>query len=95
MSASTITAFAGAIAQLLTREPSDAAQLADVATVLRIVVEAVRDEEAIGLFKWVLADLDFYASERAISERRAEAHHHDRCRRDPEYARKFSGGTLP
>ena len=43
----TITALSGAIAKLLTRECSDAAQLADLATVLRILREAIRNKQAL------------------------------------------------
>ena len=72
MSASTVTALSGAIAKLLTRECSDAAQLADLATVLRIVREAVRDEQAIERIDWCLLDLAHFATVRAESEREAE-----------------------
>ena len=72
MSASNITALSGAIAKLMTREPSDAAQLADLATVLRILREAVRDEQALERIDWLLLDLKGMAKKQ--EERETEAY---------------------
>lgn len=78
----TITSLAGAIGQLLTRNDSDADQLADVATVLRIVKEAVRDEQAIERIDWLLLDLEHFAMVRAESEALSEYHEQQRMRRN-------------
>lgn len=64
-------ALAGAIAKLLTRELSDAAQLADVASVLRIIREAVRDEGALERIDWCLLDITYFAEQAEIDEREA------------------------
>ena len=81
MSASNITALAGAIGQLLTRESSDAAQLADLASVLRILREAVRDEQALERIDWLLADLTHFTKVRAQAEALEQYQYHEAMRR--------------
>lgn len=68
MSASTITALSGAIATLMTRELSDAAQLRELASVLRILREAVRDKQALERIDWLLLDLNGMAERREERE---------------------------
>jgi len=76
MSASNIPALARAIAKLLAREPSDAIQLAELAVVVRILREAVRDEQALERIDWLLLDLrgfiETYEQREALDE-----HHYD------------------
>lgn len=77
----TITSLAGAIAKLLTRELSDAAQLHDLASVLRILREAVRDKQALERIDWLLLDIDHFATVRAQDEALSQYHEQRRRRR--------------
>lgn len=77
----TLTTIAGQLGQLLTRETSDAAQLADLATVLCIIREAIRDEQALERLDWLLLDLQHFATVRAEAEANEEAQYHDAMRR--------------
>jgi len=67
------THAAGLIAQMLSREPSDAEQLLAVASVLNVLRECVRDTAALERIDWLLLDLKFFADARAFAERSAEA----------------------
>ena len=71
----TITSLAGAIGQLLTRNDSDAEQLADVASVINVITEAIRAPEARERMEWLLADLRYFAEQRSQSEREAAEEH--------------------
>lgn len=68
MTSSTVVTLSGQIAKLLISEPSDSAQLADLASALNVMREAIRDEEAIQRIDWLLQDLEFFACSRAREE---------------------------
>lgn len=89
-----ILTLTGQLGQILARESSDAEQLADLASALRIIREAVRDEEAAQRIDWLLTDIDSFARERAESERESEAEHHHYMRRSAAYRRANAEGTL-
>ena len=77
----TLTSFAGQLGQMLTRETSDATQLADLASVLGIIGVAIRDEEACERIKWLLDDIRYFAVLRAEAEALEQHQYHDSMRR--------------
>ena len=70
MSAQNLT-LAGPISARLAAEPSDADQLADLVSVLRILREAVRDEEAGRSLDGLIDDIAFFSAEHTESEQDA------------------------
>ena len=92
MTASTITSLAGAISKLLIRESSDADQLADVATVLRIIREAVRNQSAVVAIDVTITEIEMEASLAREIEEEAEREHEYHMRTSPKYRRAVAEG---
>lgn len=78
---STITTLSGQLGRLLASEPSDAAQLADLASALNVMREGIRCQQALERIDWLLLDLRGLAQEYETREALDAKHYHEQMRR--------------